>query len=130
MIDFEEAVKQYGSDFHGKHGFPGSMGGMPLKKDAKGKTDDKPEDPIKRILKHQEEEASKSANAPKMAKTGDGGQIVLEVPGTGHPKTPVAGETETPTPEATPSSKLAEEPTPTPHVSADASTEASTHDEL
>lgn len=112
MIDFEEAVKQYGTDFHGKHGFPGSLGELPKKKDAKEK-DKKPEDPIKRILKHQEEEESRSANAPKMAKTGDGGQIVLEVPGTGHPKTPVAGETE--------------EPTPT--LSA-ASAETSTHDEL
>lgn len=102
MIDFEEAVKQYGTDFHGKHGFPGSIGNMPLKKDAKKNADEKPEDPIKKILKYQEEQESKSANAPKMAKTGDNGQIEIEVPETGHPKTPVAGEAETPTPSAAP----------------------------
>ncbi|CAL1714404.1 unnamed protein product [Somion occarium] len=100
LIDFEEAVKQYGTDFHGKHGYPGMMGGppMPMKKDAKS-NDDKPEDPIQKILKHQKEEAEKSAKAPKMAKTGDGGEIVLEVPTeTGHPKTPVADAAATETP--------------------------------
>ncbi|KAI0788886.1 hypothetical protein C8Q75DRAFT_719079 [Abortiporus biennis] len=95
LVDFEEAIKQYGTDFHGKHGYPGMMGGgLPKKSDdEKAKDGEKPEDPIARILRHQKEEAKKSAEAPKMVKTGDGGQVVFEAETeTGHPKTPMAVE--------------------------------------
>lgn len=100
MIDFEEAIKKYGPDFHGKHGFPGMMGDMPKKSD--GKSQEKPEDPIHMILKHQQEQAKKSAESPKMMKTGDGGQVVFETPDaqTGHSKTPVTQRT--PTSDASP----------------------------
>ncbi|KAI0690982.1 hypothetical protein BC835DRAFT_1417461 [Cytidiella melzeri] len=83
MIDFEEAIKQgHGADFHGKHGFPGMMGQVPLKKkdgeaaeeedEEEVKMDDRVEDPIHKILRAQREAAEKSANAPKHRKTGGG----------------------------------------------------------
>lgn len=105
LIDFEEAIKQgHGKDFHAKHGFPGMMGGSLPKKDgdapkeSSGKKEE--EDPIRRILKAQQESQRKEAEQPKMMKTGEGGQVVFEATETGHPKTPIADAT--PTPEVTP----------------------------
>ncbi|THH27150.1 hypothetical protein EUX98_g7025 [Antrodiella citrinella] len=91
LIDFEEAIKQHGKDFHGKNGFPGSMGDMPKKGQKAGdkKAGDKPEDPMKKILKSQAEAAAKSTQSAPMMKTGDGAQVVFEPETeTGHPKTP------------------------------------------
>jgi len=110
MIDFEEAVKKYGADFHDSHGYAGMMNEMPLKKQDKeggeGK-DGKKEDPIHKILKAQKEAAEKKAahqDADSIPKTGDGGQIVLEVPTeTGHSQTAHSRATKEPsaTPEST-----------------------------
>lgn len=102
MIDFEEAIKKYGPDFHGKHGFPGMMGDLPKK--SEGGSKEKPEDPIHKILKYQQEQAKKSAEKPEMMKTGEGHQVVLEAPTsveTSQPKTP--GVVRTPSTEAEPS---------------------------
>ncbi|RPD58949.1 hypothetical protein L226DRAFT_536484 [Lentinus tigrinus ALCF2SS1-7] len=97
LIDFEEAIKNgAGADFHDKHGYPGMMGGgAPKKTDAKGEGEGKKEDPIHRILKAQQEAEKKEREKPKMAKTDEAGQVVFTPAETGHPKTPVAGETET-----------------------------------
>ncbi|KAI0317228.1 hypothetical protein OF83DRAFT_1190790 [Amylostereum chailletii] len=86
MIDFEEAVKQYGTDFHDSHGYGGMMGDMPKKKDKAGakegteeKKAKKEEDPIHRILKVQKEKAEKKAKEQgQMPATGDGAQVVME----------------------------------------------------
>ncbi|KAI0675581.1 thioredoxin-like protein [Trametes maxima] len=100
MIDFEAALKA-GINPHapggGGIGLP-NMGGHPgaiPKKEQEGGA--KEEDAIRRILKHQEEEARKEAERPKMAQTGDGAQIVFDPAETGHAKTPVAGESAAPT---------------------------------
>jgi len=107
LIDFEEAIKQHGKDFHGKHGFPGSMGDMPKKK----KAGDKPEDPMKKILKSQSEAAARSAQPPQMMKTGNGGQVVFDpATETGHPKTPAA------VPRAEPTTEVDSEAVPTTHA--------------
>ncbi len=113
MIDFEEALKKYGPDFHGKHGFPGVMGDLPKK--PEGASKEKAEDPIHKILKYQQEQAKKSAESPKMMKTGEGGQVVLEVSTdaqTGHPKTPAAERTPSSDAEPIPSVTPREEATP------------------
>ncbi|RDX54098.1 hypothetical protein OH76DRAFT_1061622 [Lentinus brumalis] len=96
LIDFEEAIKNgAGADFHEKNGFPGMMGGgLPKKADAKAEGAGKKEDPIHRILKAQQEAEKKEREKPKMAKTGEAGQVIFTPEATGHPKTPVAGETE------------------------------------
>lgn len=105
LIDFEEAIKQYGKDFHGKHGFPGSMGDMPKKGQKAGEV---PEDPIKKILKSQTEAAARATQTPQMMKTGDGGQVVFDpATETGHVKTPAAVPRAEPTPEADPSPEAA-----------------------
>ncbi|KAI0259416.1 hypothetical protein BC834DRAFT_633336 [Gloeopeniophorella convolvens] len=97
MIDFEEAIKKYGTDFHGSHGFGGALGDMPMKGHKKGekaneKADAEPakdeeddgrvEDPIHRILRVQREKAEQKARdalkAAEMPKTGEAGQVVLE----------------------------------------------------
>ncbi|KAF7798709.1 hypothetical protein EIP86_009933 [Pleurotus ostreatoroseus] len=75
IAGFEEAVQDavksgHGADFHAKHGF-----GMP---DLSKEKADKEEDPMHKILKAQKEAESASAESPKMAKTGDAGQIVFE----------------------------------------------------
>ncbi|KAI0091553.1 hypothetical protein BDY19DRAFT_931045 [Irpex rosettiformis] len=101
IIDFEEAVKQgHGADFHGKHGFPGMMGSLPKKGEAQEEqqTDEKVEDPIHKILKAQREAAEKSANAPKMMKTGGGSDgeretIWVPPPDTKQPRTPAPSGT-------------------------------------
>lgn len=97
IIDFEEAIKNgAGADFHEKHGFPGMMGGALPKKgesgEAKGAAEE--EDPIRRILKAQQEAEKSEREKPKMAKTDEAGQVVFTPEATGHPKTPVAGESE------------------------------------
>ncbi|KAI0339552.1 hypothetical protein BDW22DRAFT_563975 [Trametopsis cervina] len=96
MIDFEAAIKAgHGADFHSKSGSMGMMGSLPKKKTKEqaeeteeGPADERVEDPIHKILKAQREAAEKSANAPKMAKTGDGEQVVFKAPSTEQPKTP------------------------------------------
>ena len=125
LIDFEEAIKNgAGADFHEKHGFPGMMGGgaMPKKKaDGKGESESegkKEEDPIRRILKAQQEAEKKEREKPKMAKTDEAGQVVFTPAETGHPKTPVAGETETSS-----SSQPAAEASETPAVEEEAAAE-------
>lgn len=59
LIDFEEAIKQYGTNFHGAHGAGAHMlGDMPKKKKAAQGAEapkEKKEDPIHRILKAQAE---------------------------------------------------------------------------
>ncbi|VDC05190.1 unnamed protein product [Peniophora sp. CBMAI 1063] len=58
LIDFEEAIKQYGPNFHGAHGAGAHMlGDMPKKKKAaeSAEAKEKKEDPIHRILKAQAE---------------------------------------------------------------------------
>lgn len=109
MIDFEEAIKQYGPDFHGKHGFPGMMGDLPKKSDAHSK--ETPEDPIHKILKYQQEQAKKSAESPKMMKTGEGAQVVFEATDaqTGHSKTPTIRHTPTSVADPVPSETSLEE---------------------
>ena len=113
MIDFEEALKKYGPDFHGKHGFPGMMGDLPKK--SEGASKEKDEDPIHRILKYQQEQAKKSAESPKMMKTGEGGQVVLEVSTDAqktHPKTPTVERTLASDAEPTSSEILHDEASP------------------
>lgn len=110
LIDFEEAIKNgAGADFHAKNGYPGMMGGAPPKQsDAKAKEE---EDPIRRILKAQQEAEQKEREKPKMAKTGEAGQVVFSAEETGHVKTPVAGATGTATPEpSTPGAESREAP--------------------
>ncbi|KAI0367610.1 hypothetical protein BV20DRAFT_970394 [Pilatotrama ljubarskyi] len=106
MIDFEEAMKA-GINPHASGGHGGAHGEIPKKAAHEGKKEE--EDPIRRILKHQEEEAKKEAERPKMAQTGDGAQIVFDPAETSHPKTPVAGESAAPTDDSSPSSSVAEE---------------------
>lgn len=97
LIDFEEAIKNgAGADFHEKHGYPGMMGGALPKKDESGDSEAKgakeEEDPIRKILKAQQEAERSEREKPKMAKTDKAGQVVFTPQATGHPKTPVAGE--------------------------------------
>ncbi|THH11515.1 hypothetical protein EW146_g8015 [Bondarzewia mesenterica] len=86
MIDFEEAIKKHGPNFHDAHGYAGVMGDIP-KKDMGGKAE-KEENPIQKILKHQQEMEKKKAQKESTPKTGAGGQIVFEAKTeTGHPQT-------------------------------------------
>lgn len=79
------------------------MGDMPLKGQKAG---DKPEDPIKKILKSQTEAAAKANQPPPMMKTGDGAQIVFDpATETGHVKTSAAAPRAEATPEADASSE-------------------------
>ncbi|TBU45416.1 hypothetical protein BD309DRAFT_956311 [Dichomitus squalens] len=96
LIDFEEAIKNgAGADYHSKNGFPGMMGGsLPKKEKESGKAKAE-EDPIRKILKAQQEAEKSERGKPKMAKTDDAGQVVFTPQSTGHPKTPAAGETTT-----------------------------------
>jgi len=127
FIDFEEAIKQHGPDYHGKQGYAGGMGTMPQKKvkakndkakgDKDGKASTKNEDPEHRTPKHQKEEAAKSADAPEMLKAGGGEQVVLEVSSsTAHVKTPATTPTAASTPDA---AEPVAEPSPTPFSSTD-----------
>ncbi|KAJ3530538.1 hypothetical protein NM688_g7692 [Phlebia brevispora] len=77
----QEAVKSgHGADYHAQHGF-GKPGSHSPKKE-------KEEDPTHKILKAQKEAEAESANSPKMAKTGGGGQAVFEAATeSGHPRT-------------------------------------------
>ena len=99
LIDFEEAIKNgAGADFHSKNGFPGMMGGSLPKKGVSGeaKAEEKAgEDPIRKILKAQQEAEKSEREKPKMAKTDEAGQVVFTPQAAGHPKTPVAGEATT-----------------------------------
>ncbi|OSD05370.1 hypothetical protein PYCCODRAFT_1432532 [Trametes coccinea BRFM310] len=108
MIDFEKALKE-GINPHGA-GHPGAPDDSHKKADAHSKEGAKKEeeDPIRRILKHQEEEARKEAEKPKMVQTGEGAQVVFEPEPTGHPKTPTADDSATPTPVAEDAASSAE----------------------
>ncbi|KAH9066919.1 hypothetical protein EDB87DRAFT_1588962 [Lactarius vividus] len=78
MIDFEEAIKKYGPDFHGAHGYGASLGDT-LKK---GQKVDPNEDPIHRAIRIQrekEEQEAKEALKHSMPKTDDPEQVVLNV---------------------------------------------------
>ncbi|KAI8996492.1 hypothetical protein BD414DRAFT_478207 [Trametes punicea] len=116
MIDFEKALKE-GINPHGA-GHPGAQGEVPKSADAHAKEGEKEEDPIRRILKHQQEEARKEQETPKMVQTGDGAQVVFDPAATGHPKTPTADESATPA--------LVAEEVSSPYVPQDASTESET----
>ncbi|KAI9062741.1 hypothetical protein FKP32DRAFT_1593405 [Trametes sanguinea] len=98
MIDFEKAMKE-GINPHGA-GHPGASDDSHKKADAQPDEGAKKEeeDPIRRILKHQEEEARKEQEKPKMVQTGEGAQVVFEPEPTGHPKTPTAEDSASPTP--------------------------------
>ncbi|TFY70246.1 hypothetical protein EVG20_g2752 [Dentipellis fragilis] len=119
MTDFEEAVKKYGKDFHGKHGFAGMMGDIPMKKkEGDAGAGAKEEDPIHKILKAQKEKAEKAAEASRQVtpKTDEGGQIVMEVPtDTMHP------ETGKPTPTAAEETEASVAPTASSSVTEEAS---------
>ncbi|KAI0039019.1 hypothetical protein FA95DRAFT_1612918 [Auriscalpium vulgare] len=117
MIDFEEAVKKYGMDFHDSNGYGGMLSDMPKKKKAEDKAaageaeakDERVEDPIHRILRVQREKAEqKEREKGAMPKTGDAGQIVLEAP-TDAPHTPTATASAA---EATPSAASEAVPEP------------------
>lgn len=95
LIDFEEAIKNgAGADFHEKHGYPGMMGGALPKKGENGDSEAKgaEEDPIRKILKAQQEAERSEREKPKMVKTDEAGQVIFTPQATGHPKTPVADE--------------------------------------
>ncbi|GJF00285.1 disulfide isomerase-like protein [Phanerochaete sordida] len=67
LIDFEKAVLSgYNPHGPGHDGYPGMMGDVPKKEEAK------PEDPIHKILKHQQQAESESAKAGQMAATAQG----------------------------------------------------------
>ncbi|KAH8104078.1 hypothetical protein BXZ70DRAFT_1052435 [Cristinia sonorae] len=124
LIDFEEAIKQHGKDFHGKHGFPGSMGDMPRKKVPS--PEQEKDEIMKKIVKSQAEEAARSTETAPMVKTGDGAQVVFE-PATesGHPSTPAAVPRAEPTPapeaasssDAVPTTEAVETPAEVPAAS-------------
>ena len=112
---FQEAVMDavksgHAADYHSTHGYSAGAEahhGEAHHGDAH-KEEEKPEDPIHKILKAQQKAAEESAKEPKMAKTGDAGQVVFE-PETkaGHTRTgvptPAASDSETGTtiPQAT-----------------------------
>ncbi|KAI0058867.1 hypothetical protein BV25DRAFT_1809975 [Artomyces pyxidatus] len=112
MIDFEEAVKKYGADFHEKQGFGGMMGDMPRKKAKEEEpAAEKEEDPIHKILRVQKEKAEKAEKEArrkkKMPKTDEAGQIVMEAPtDTEMPNTATA--TAQPTPTEAPATEAAD----------------------
>ena len=93
LSGFEDAVKDaiksgHGADYHTKHGYGGMMGGDLPKEEGKK------EDPIHNILKAQKEAQEESAKAPKMAKTGEAGQVVFEAAEeTSHARTSAAAST-------------------------------------
>ena len=125
LIDFEEAIKNgAGADFHEKNGYPGMMGGGMPKKKAKaddkdaGAGGEKEEDMLRKILKASQEAERKEREKPKMAKTDEAGQVVFKAEETGHPKTPVAGESAS-TAEATPNVEKREEEPAVEEVSPD-----------
>lgn len=150
LIDFEEALKNgAGADFHEKHGYPGMMGGgMPKKaKEGAEKEEDEEkgsekgekkeeEDILRKMLKASQEAERKEREQPKMAKTGDAGQVVLEAKETGHPRTGGGAPAASSSPEV--EVPVAEEATPSPApasaaepvVAAEATTKAHASDEL
>ena len=145
LIDFEEAIKNgAGADFHEKNGYPGMMGGGMPKKDKEGTEKDEEkgekkeeEDILRKMLKASQEAERKEREQPKMAKTGDAGQVVLEAKETGHPRTGGGAPAASSSPEAE-EVPVAEEATPSPApasaaepvVAAEATTKAHASDEL
>lgn len=83
MIDFEEAIKKYGPDFHGAHGYGASK--EEQKVDPEKVTQDRherEEDPIHRAIRIQrekEDQKAKEALKDCTPKTDEAGQVVLEV---------------------------------------------------
>lgn len=122
MIDFEAAVKDGSAkDFHQSNGYPGMMGAKPAGVPGAGSGAAPPfehghaggsEGAVKESSKAQGEN-------PRTPKTGDAGQIVLDMKTeTGQPRTPVAAATEAaaapePPVEPTVATENAPEPTAT-----------------
>jgi protein disulfide-isomerase A6 len=88
MIDFEEALKKHGPDFHGPDGYGASLGDKPKKgekADTEEETQDeyeREEDPIFRAVRIQREKAeqkTKEALKGCTAKADDAEQVVLEM---------------------------------------------------
>ncbi|KAN0128743.1 thioredoxin protein disulfide isomerase [Lactarius tabidus] len=88
MIDFEEALKKHGPDFHGPDGYGASLGDKPKKgekADTEEETQDeyeREEDPIFRAVRIQREKAeqkTKEALKGCTAKVDDAEQVVLEM---------------------------------------------------
>ncbi|KAI9447083.1 hypothetical protein BJY52DRAFT_1156639 [Lactarius psammicola] len=78
MIDFEEAIKKHGPDFHGAHGYGASLGGA-LKKGQKVDPDEDPIHRAIRIQREKEEQRAKEALKHSMPKTDDAEQVVPDV---------------------------------------------------
>ncbi|KAI0296562.1 hypothetical protein B0F90DRAFT_1745521 [Multifurca ochricompacta] len=128
MIDFEKAVKKYGKDFHGGHGYDASLSDT-LKEDktadsGKGSEDkhEREEDPIHKVIRlQQEEQKARDALKDSMPRTGDANQVVLETPtaDTAHSATKATTShappsTETPVSQPAASSESMTDPAPTP----------------
>ena len=87
MIDFEEAIKKYGADFHGADGYGASLGDKPKKEekaDTEEETQDEYEregDPISRAIRIQREKEQEAKAALKgcTAKADNAEQVVLEM---------------------------------------------------
>ncbi|KAF8271519.1 hypothetical protein EI94DRAFT_1720313 [Lactarius quietus] len=80
MIDFEEAIKKHGSDFHGADGYGASLGDLP-KKGQKMDPEEHDEGLIYRAIRLQrekEEQEAKEALKSCTPKTDDAEQVVLE----------------------------------------------------
>lgn len=146
LPEFEAAILAHGADaanFHGVHGFGGGMGTMDgslpkpdeEKKEATKEKETaesaaapaagKPEDPIHKILKHEQAKAQgESSSVGQMAATGDGKQAVFEAPSS-------AGQPQTPAPSGTPAPAAEESPSvAVPPLSAEATASAHAKDEL
>lgn len=88
MIDFEEAIKKYGSDFHGADGYSASLDDKP-KKEEKADTEEETQDEYERegdpifrairIQREKEEQEAKAALKGCTAKADDAEQVVLEM---------------------------------------------------
>ena len=88
MIDFEEAIKKYGSDFHGADGYGASLDDKP-KKEEKADTEEETQDEYERegdpifrairIQREKEEQEAKAALKGCTAKADDAEQVVLEM---------------------------------------------------
>jgi len=87
MIDFEEAIKKHGSDFHGADGYGASLGDLPKKgqkmdpEEVTPNGDEHDEGLIYRAIRLQrekEEQEAKEALKSCTPKTDDAEQVVLE----------------------------------------------------
>jgi len=78
MIDFEEAIKKHGPDFHGAHGYGASLGDA-LKKGQKVDPDEDPIHKAIRIQREKKEQAAKEALKHSMPKTDGTEQVAFDV---------------------------------------------------